>query len=122
MALQNLTLRDFEKARWTEIPDLKGMIMTMAELYKLFPPEGNLSGITVLEKGPKYIIFGREKQIGTRSISQPLAYLCNSCSNIYMGPPEIRDLNTMGTLFGKEGYALYCPKDHMFKEVTYSES
>jgi len=122
MALQTLTQGDFEKARWTEIPDLKGKVMTLEELDTMFPSEGNLSSVTVLEEGPKYEILGRTKKIGTHSIPQPLAYRCNSCGNIYMGPPEIIDLSTMGTLSGKESYELYCPKGHMFKEYTYNES
>ena len=117
---------DSERNRWEQFPKgLKGKIISRDELNEIFPKEGNWSKIKVISANKAYTVYGRRKKDGLK-FDLPLAYDCNNCDNIILGPPRIEDdesINDGVPLSGSLGYDSYCTNcDHRLGGQVFMQS
>ena len=108
-----------ELSLWTAAPkELTGKEISLERLEELFPEGINDTGVDLLEKKEKYNIIGKLKEHKSHTgeswiEEQRLAYQCNKCEKIIIGPPNIYEQNdfangTAQPLAGREGYDLFC--------------
>lgn len=108
------TLGDIERARWF-VPGRRnyGLIVRVEELEELFPEDDSYrvvcSFVDCRDFGLKYVLFGRESK-ADRIFDQRVAYQCDECDNVFVGPPNIIDFDSFDATgsYKRKGYDLYC--------------
>ena len=101
---------DEERRRWIAT-NLEGRVVSVEELKKLFPKQGNLPEIGVTKDTETYKVYGR--------VLKNLAYECKSCNTVVVGSPNIEDDTSIELgmpLAGRSGYDLYCKQCHAHLE------
>lgn len=115
---------DMERIFWSNVPvNLRGKVVSLDELKKLFPENQDYHPVEKLEEDNKHATYGRRTKPIT--FHEFLAYECKSCQKLIIGPPRIKDENTIGQqpLCGREGYNVYCTNCHTeLKESTWAMS
>ncbi len=99
---------DSERKKWEKVPlVLQGRPLTLERAKLLFKENERFSELELLEKKPRYSIYGvRDKK--DNGLENPLLYECQICQTVMAGPPIIEDINTIGPLTGREGYDVSC--------------
>jgi hypothetical protein len=118
-------LGDTERLNWEGIPsELEGRVVSLEELKKLFPAEGGVSEVGVLEDNKNYRVYGRKR--GEMVLLPLLAYECKRCNAFVIGPPKITDEDSIHSgrhLTGRRGYDIYCSNCNAhIKEFTFERS
>ena len=104
---------DLERDYWSFVPtDLEGKITSLDELNTRFPASEDYTTIIVLRRERLCTVYGRRDIFeGKPGYRLPLAYHCNHCSTIMMGPPRIEDESSIDSgmvLSGRRGYDVHC--------------
>ncbi|MDO8508284.1 MAG: hypothetical protein Q7S27_01215 [Nanoarchaeota archaeon] len=113
MGYESGEFSQMERSTWESIPsDLVGKVLnSQDELKEFFPLNDDYSEIRAIpneggDGGRGFIRFIRIYK-NTR-YGQSVAYQCHDCKKIVVGSPEIKDINDIGPLCGREGYEVNC--------------
>ena len=116
---------DFERLLWKDVPhELEGrVVVSLAELEKLIPDTRSPHIVALpIQPSQNYILYGRRVE----TWHQRLAYQCNHCHQIVIGPPSITDDNSIKLgipLCGREGYNVNCTNcEYELAEHTFAVS
>lgn len=105
----------FERIKWQNVSsEYSGKIVSLDGLKKIFPADEKYSEVEVLREEDNYVVYGRKY----KAIKKPsflledfIAYHCNFCSELIIGPPKIVDdlsIRNGIPLSGRKGYDIYC--------------
>lgn len=113
-----------EKMRWRYPKDLEGKIFdNLGELQESIPESSEYGNIFKKEEVDDFQRYSRIRKTSDKEASYDLAYGCPSCEKIIVGPPRIKEVNTIDKghlLTGREGYDMYCHNcDHHLKSKVF---
>ena len=114
---------EIEHSIWThDLKEKRGQVTSLEELKGWCPKENENTdtGVDLLENKGNYSIFGKMRQFDKFWFIIPIAYQCNNCEELIIGPPFIPEesilfqLHTINSPRERHRYSLNCHNCHEY--------